>query len=306
MPRAALMTALCIVFSGLTALPVVAQDDGKARDVTLTTPSRVSLAATYWPSPKGKESAVIVMLHEEGGNRKKWAAIAGGLQKADYAVLSVDLRKHGESAEASDDTDAKSKSSKGINLRPADYQAMCVDDMEAVKKFLMEKHHKAELNVRKTGIVAIGAISGVAINAAALDWQRKPYPDGPPSARTPKGQDVQTLVLISPESNVKGLNLANALKALREVPLKSLVFVGNKDKDKKKAADKVLRQLQAGAKKAEAKERAMLYQFNVKLNGELMVAKDNRKFLALLTEFHDTRLDTVDQPWRDRRSKLDR
>ncbi len=303
MSRTASTLALIIL---LTALPGTAQDD-RAKNVTLTTPGKVKLSATYWESPKGKESAVIVLLHGEGGNRKKWRAIAGGLQKADYAVLSVDLRKHGESAGASEDEKSKTgQSSKGINLKPTDFQAMCVDDMEAVKKFLMQKHHDAELNVRKTGLVAIGSIGGVALNAAAIDWQRKPYPDGPPSARTPRGQDIQTLVLISPDSAVKGLNLANALKALRQTPISSLVIVGNKDKDKKKSADKLVKQLRSGVKKDEAEDRVILHEFAVKLNGEMMVAKDNRQFLKLLIQFHELKLNSVDQQWRDRRSKLGR
>jgi dienelactone hydrolase len=297
------MSRFGITLAALVAISAIAPNaDAQTKDsedVRLTTPNGVKLSATYFESSKGKESPVIVMLHGEGGNRKKWAKIAAGLQAKEYAVLTVDLRKHGDSAGASDSDD-------GIKLKPADYQGMFSDDMEAVKVFLMERHQAGELNVRKTGIVGVGAISGVALGAAAVDWLRKPYFDGPPSARTPRGQDVQTVVLISPDATVKGLNLNAYVKTAKAGTVKFMVVVGKKDKAKKKSADKLIKMMKGGIKKEDVEDRVVLFEFDTKLNGEMMVAKDNSQILELLKRFHDSRLETVDQPWRDRRSKLDR
>lgn len=290
---------LVLIASLLVFTSLCEAQEKDATPTTLTTPSRVQLAATYWEATNGKESPVIVLLHSEGGNRKKWEPIAGGLQKKGYAVLSVDLRKHGESpGAAEDDTD--------IQLKPADYSAMITDDMEAVKSFLIEKHHASELNIRKTGLVAIGNMGAVAINAGWVDWMRKPYPDGPPSARTPRGQDVQTIVLISPNANVKGVKTNDGMKQTKIAGIKYLVVVGAKDKGKKTSAEKILKSLKAGLRKGTETEQILTYSYPSKLNGEDLVARESRSMLTLLTEFHDTKLKPVAQPWRDRHNRLNK
>lgn len=287
--------ASCVV---LLASVAVGQDKD-ATVVTIGTPSGASLAGTYWESSEGKESPILVLLHGEGGNRKKWELIAGRLQRKGYAVLTVDLRKHGESAGTADTTTSTSGNTK---LKPNDYLAMISDDMEGVKRFLMEKHHAGEFNIRKTGLVAIGAIASVAINAAAIDWARAPYPDGPTvDSRTPRGQDIRSVVLISPD---KGAKTMNAVKATK--PVYYLVVVGSKDKTKKTFSDKLVKSLQAGLKKDVKEEQVMVKEYATKLNGEDLVAKDNGEFLKLLTQFHDLRLKSIPQPWRDRHNRLNK
>jgi hypothetical protein len=298
---------LALLACGLVFGSVAEGQEKDATAVTLTTPSRVALAGTYWESANGKESPVLVLMHGEGGNRKKWKVIAGGLQKKGYAVLTLDMRKHGDSpGAATDDSKGSRSKSDGNKLKASDYLAMIGDDMEAVKVFLMEKHHAGELNIAKTGFVAIGAIGAVAINAAAMDWARKDYPDGPPSARTPRGRDVKSVVLISPDSNVKGVKTMNGMKMTKLHGVNYLIVVGSKDKDKKKSADKIVKSLRAGLKGDAKEEQVLLKEYPVRNNGEDLVARDNRAFLALLAEFHDLKLKPVNQPWRDRRSKLDR
>ncbi len=298
---------LALLACGLVFSSVAQGQEKSATGVTLTTPTRVALVGTYWESANGKESPVLVLMHGEGGNRKKWKAIAGGLQKAGYAVLTLDMRKHGDSpGAATDDVKGSKSKNDGNKLKANDYLAMIGDDMEAVKVFLMEKHHAGELNIAKTGFVAIGAIGAVAINAAAMDWARKDYPDGPPSARTPRGRDVKSVVLISPDSSVKGVKMMNGMKMTKAHGVNYLVVVGAKDKDKKKSAEKIVKSLRAGLKKDVKEEQVVLQTYDVRNNGENLVARDNLEFLKVLTQFHDRKLKTVNQPWRDRRSKLDR
>src|SRR5262245_21420707 len=55
---------------------------------------------TYYKSNLGKEAPVIILLHQKDGNRLLWQARGGfadALQKEGYAVITVDLREHGES-----------------------------------------------------------------------------------------------------------------------------------------------------------------------------------------------------------------
>ena len=47
-------------------------------------------------------------------------------------------------------------------------------------------------------------------------------------------------------------------------------------------------------------------QFPIKLNGEDLVTRHGNDILKLLLIFHNKQLKPIPQPWRDRRSKLDR
>jgi hypothetical protein len=58
--------------------------------------------ATYFKSPGDRESPVVVLLHMKDGNRFVWQggeedSFARKLQKEEFAVITVDLRYHGES-----------------------------------------------------------------------------------------------------------------------------------------------------------------------------------------------------------------
>src|SRR5690606_10555327 len=117
-----------------------------------------------------------ILLHGKGGDRLVWEQKGAGatgksfaavLQDQGYAVVSVDLRKHGESKREDDK-----------ELRPDDYRAM-VGDLEAVKKFLLAEHQEKKLNINKLGIIAADDMAPVAVTFAQIDWQKKPYDDAP-------------------------------------------------------------------------------------------------------------------------------
>lgn len=292
---------LCGVMCVAITTPTLAQNKA-AKAESITTRGGVQLHLTYWESPNGKESPVIVLLHGEGGNRKKWEPTGARLQKAGYSVIAVDLRKHGDSMGAPE----PGATSNGVSLKPGDYLAMIADDMEAVKGFMMQKHHAGEFNVRKTGLVAIGSMGAVALNFAGNDWLRKPYPDGPtPAARTPRGQDVQTVTLISPDANVKGVKTTDAIRLLKAAGVSFLVIAGTKDADKKKSADKIFKSLESGLKRE--KEKRMFYEkFPLKLNGEDLVRNYQQNIQTLLLRFNDQQLKPIEQPWRDRQNKLNK
>lgn len=67
-----------------------------AQDIFLTAADGVKLAATYWPGAK-PDSPGILLLHGIFAHRTGYAAQAQWFSKQGFAVLTLDLRGHGES-----------------------------------------------------------------------------------------------------------------------------------------------------------------------------------------------------------------
>src|SRR5690606_1715727 len=105
--------------------------------------------------------------------------------KLGLAVVTVDMRKHGESK-----TSPAGRTE--TVMRHEDYQHMWQGDLEAVKQFLMEEHKQRKLNVNKLAIIAAGEMAPIAARFTVFDWSKPPYDDAPiPRERTPRGQDVR-------------------------------------------------------------------------------------------------------------------
>src|SRR5262249_18699919 len=129
------------------------------------------------------------------------------------AVITVDLRKHGQStnvAQVGGDSHATPKSSEA-SIQSSDYRNMVEFDLEAVKRFIQQQHQAKKLNMRKLGIVAAGS------SVAVADWNKEPYDDAASEEmKTPRGQDVRAIVFLSPPSRVRGLSLMEAITAIRK------------------------------------------------------------------------------------------
>lgn len=69
-----------------------------ARDLTLTATDGVAVAATYWPG-RTPSSPAILLLHGNGGSRSQVAGNAAWLTAQGFAVMTIDFRGHGESAQ---------------------------------------------------------------------------------------------------------------------------------------------------------------------------------------------------------------
>ncbi len=302
--------AACYVLS----LPqtVVAQNKSLAlkapRDVTFQTKDRVNLVGTYWESSAGEESPVVVLLHDEGDNRRRWGGkdgIAANLQKAGYAVISVDLRGHGDSAADAAQNQPKSrtrKGRKGPKLKPRDYTNMVLFDMEAVKDFLYDEHQARRLNMNKTGIVGPGMGAAVAVNFAANDWLKKPHPDGPVGEQTPRGQDVRALFLLSPKK-VVGLPYPAPLGTLSTPDFKVAFFVGTGASDKRIVKD-AKRIYDIYNKFGRHKDRAFRMEFPGALQGAELFSRKELKAGEVTENFFKEFLMTLPPSWRNRQSKL--
>ncbi len=279
-----------------------------AEQKTLRASDGWPIAVTYLPSPMGKDGAVVVLLHMKGSSSLVWLRGNGGfaktLQGAGYAVVAVDLRKHGKSRPAGTGRRRRSARSADQLLR-VDYQAMVSRDLEAVKGFLYAEHQQQHLNMRKLAIVAAEFSCPIAINYTALDWSKPPYDDAPtPEARTPRGQDVQALVLLSPDLSCPGVTTVKALRMLRNLPVSVLICVGAEDEKYVENAQQLYRLLGGSHRKV---KRVYVNKLPGKLRGTDMLAKPQLGVQKLILKFLDDRVKSLSGPrydWRDRRSRL--
>lgn len=281
---------------------------------TLTTKDGKRIKITYYKSTLGKDAAVIVMLHMKDGNRFIWQSekgLATRLQNEGYAVITVDLREHGESKDdapvagnANQDDKKKKKPAVGkkADLKPADVQLMVNADMEAVKGFIFDEHQSENLNMNKLAIVGPELGASIAVEYAVVDWSKRPHNDGQPGFQTPRGQDVHALVLISPESTFEGVVLPRLLPELKD-PAKNIAFLICTGTGADKAqAKKLFEQI---TKPEENEKRMYNQEFASKLKGTDLLGK-GLPIEDTIVGFFNKHLKTLNIPWRDRRSKLDR
>jgi alpha-beta hydrolase superfamily lysophospholipase len=209
------MTAACVL------LIVNAAAAADVRVENLRAVDGHPLTITYYPVSEKmgnrQDSPVVVLLHgSDQKGRILWDKAAPGrgeksnfaqsLNEDGYAVVTVDLRKFGDSKGPGDMT----------NIRPDDYEKMSASDMFAVKQFLYDEHQKKALNMNKMAIVAAGPMTPVALNFAAADAVMPPHDDAPVlENKTPRGQDVRAIVLLSPEMAAGRLNSTKALNVVK-------------------------------------------------------------------------------------------
>jgi pimeloyl-ACP methyl ester carboxylesterase len=268
------------------------------------------LTITYYPiSAKAgnrQDSPVVVLLH--GGDQKGrilWDKAAPGrgekvnfaqsLNDDGYAVVTVDLRKFGDSKVAGDMT----------NIRPDDWEKMSSSDLFAVKQFLYEKHQAKQLNMNKMAIVAAGPTAPVALNFAAADLAMPPHDDAPVlENKTPRGQDVRAIVLLSPEMSAGRLTSNKALNVIR-VPAAGIAMVvvaGAQDTADKGSAKKVFELMD----KAQAKNEKRVYMLTPQLRDrELgLIGKAPADVEQPIRNFLQKHVKEYPSAWRDRKNKV--
>lgn len=177
----------------------------------------------------GKEVVPIILLHGFEGNRKEFEPLALTLQRAGHAVLTIDLRGHGDSSriELPNGTEKLIEPSR---LRPADFRSMEID-VEAAKKFLLEKNNLGVVNLELLCLVGADLGGIVATNWIAADWSRKDLP------AFKQGKYAKALVLLSPTNSVKGYSSTVAWKhPIYQMPIFSLMLITGK-RDSKSSAE---------------------------------------------------------------------
>lgn len=294
-----------IAISPLSA--VRAQGDGENR--TLTTADGWTIPINYYESKGGKESPVVIMFpgvegKKDSRTRKAWDAAAKALNKKGFAVVTADLRKHGDSVHVSGDSPAATR------LLPADYQLMATQDLEVIKDFLLTEHEKQKLNIRKLGVATAGTGAMVAATFAAVDWAKKPWPDAAVySMRTPKGQDVRALFMISPESAVRGINTLTIMKNVGD-PQKGIaaqIWYNPSVRKEKASAEKLWKFLDP-----KDEQYASVRSLNegpsgpaAQFSGEsLLEGRAGTVMEGHITTFFTDNLKDLEFPWKTRKSRL--
>lgn len=304
----AAIAALCINSAAF------AQDDSR-HETLKAARDGFPIHITYYPSkdefcPDGRQNApVVVMLHGKNSSRiafDKGSAPRQGdpfpvaLQKLGFAAITVDLRKHGESTLAGGASTER--------ILPNDYQAMVVGDLVGVKKFIFDEHQAQNLNMNKTGIIACDDSVPIAVAFTELDWKQRPYDDSPVrSMRTPRGQDVRALVLVSPVKSSGRVHASRSLQFLKD-PRYEIAFqilVGESDPDDKGDAADMHKILGSGPRQ---EEEGLVQFVKVPLRdrGVSLFGRAPQLVEVPVLRFLDTHLKKLDSTWQDRRSRLER
>jgi len=282
------------------ACPVAAAADNRKDEpppperITLKTTDGVTLAATYYPPQLGKmsakDTATLILLHGHGDSRADCDELALRLQAAGNTVVVPDLRGHGDS----DGADGA--------LRAADFAAMARHDLEAVKKFLLEKNNAGQLNIERLGVVGLDMGATVALNWAALDWS------WPVLATGKQGQDVKALVLISPQWSYKGMGIQDAVAHPNvRADLSVLIVAGRRNAKLLRAAKRLHNALDrhhaAGPRGAD-EQTLWLKTPDTSLQGAELLGEESYRVGDMILEFVEMRLVNPSFPWRARNSPL--
>jgi pimeloyl-ACP methyl ester carboxylesterase len=244
-----IVIGIALVLTAAAAEKCSAQpmDSFAPQPLTLKTKDGVSLAATYYPSPRGKGATTVVLLPDYLDTQKVFAPFAARLQQPNadagdehesFAVLTVDLRGHGGSTNQTL-PDGSQREISVAKLKRQDLAAMVQFDMEAVRRFLLGQNDEGKLNLNKLTLVGAGLGASVAVNFAAMDWSF------PRLATGKQGEDVKALVLISPRWRNRGITIQQALRQPSvQSRLAFLMMYGAKDSDTAADVRKITKQLE--------------------------------------------------------------
>jgi len=274
--------------------------------VTLTTRDGVRLKASFYPSGLGKEAVPIVMLHDFKESRAVFNGLAQALQspaggqRPSHAVLTVDLRGHGESTSITG-RNGETRKLEAARLGKQDFRNMVLYDMEAVRRFLVKKNDAGKLNLNKLCLLGSGMGANVATTWAAVDWS------SPKLASRKQGQDVKGLILASPDWGFRGLPMLRPIKQ-RDVrqEISMLILYGKQDRKAAKSAETVYKNLERyhpdppPEEGPESKDLVMIAR-PTSLQGTRLLTDPNFGVLPNLEFFLDARLSQQEFEWIQRR-----
>ena len=284
-------------------------DESAGVSKTLTTKDGWSIEISYFESNQEKEAPVVVLLPGKDESRVVWNPLATALKNLGFAAITVDLRK---SKNGKSKPPAKgSPQSKSDTVTKLDYEAMIGQDLEAVKKFVYDEHQAKRLNMRRLAIVGADASTVIALNYAAFDWSKVPFDDAPVLAnKTPRGQDVRAIVLLSPAEAVTGVSVNQSLQFIRQTDISVMMLHPNKTADKA-IAEKMFQQLGGDKQKSDDDPRIERFGLETAQKGTqllqqpVQIGNVTGKTSQLVIGFLTKRVKKPEVEWRDRKSRLE-
>jgi pimeloyl-ACP methyl ester carboxylesterase len=225
-------------------------------EISLPTKDDLTIKATYYPGTAKKEAVPVILVHGFEGQRGDMHGLALHLQGLGHAAIAPDLRGHGQS-----------KTQHGVTLDPEKMNRAALEgavwDIQACKKFLLDKNNAGELNIEQLCVVGAEYGALLAFRWAAIDLTT---PDLPAYKL---GKDVKALVLLSIPPSFKGITIREAIAPLQAaVPPVSVLFVAGAEDSKATAeAKKLMNTLEARRSKAAEDKDLFLVQPETNLSG---------------------------------------
>ena len=295
--------AVALLGAGTPAFAQESGEDGVAdpEPVDLTTKDGVQLKATFYPGAGTEKTVPIILLHDYKGDRSDFEDLAKYLQSLGHAVFVPDLRGHGDSTRVL----GSPRELVATRMKVSHYGRMVADDMETIKRHLMELHNKSKLNIHKLCVVGGGMGASVATAWAATDWSWPEFPG------RRQGRDVKSLVLLSPDMNFRGIKLRDAIMhpAISD-ELSVQIILGQKKSDARRDADamyKLMTKNRPNQEEAKLADREVfLEQLDTSLQGIKLLGVENLLVDKRIAKFIELRLTNINTPayrWADRSRK---
>jgi pimeloyl-ACP methyl ester carboxylesterase len=220
-------------------------------DITLDTKDGLAIKATYYAGTLKKEAVPFILIHGLDGQRGDMHSLAVYLQTLGHAAIAPDLRGHGQS-KSQKLGDGNSKSLDPDKMTKPQLESMVLD-IDASKKYLLEKNNSGELNIEQLCVVGaeFGAI--LAVRFAGLDWAKQDLP------AYKLGKDVKALVLLSPVASFKGVAFREAMTVPGvSTNIAMLLVAGAEDSKSSSEVEKLNKQLETLHSKSDSKDVFMI------------------------------------------------
>lgn len=199
----ALVLAACVA-APISALSSPRLGAGQTSDVEIRSSDSTKLRATYFPPPSkssgGNPAPAVLLVHDAGGDRHQLDDVALRLQKSGFAVLSVDLRGHGQSG---------GTAGPWTKLGPDEQSrvwALATRDIEAAAEWVLSQ---GEVHSTNLSLVGLGSGCALAVRHAKRD------------------ENVRCVVLLAPRSKDFGFDVAADLQKIEGLP--TLVLAAKDD-----------------------------------------------------------------------------
>jgi len=295
-----------VLLCGGTSFAKEEKDKKLYEDTYMMTKDGLKLRCRFYPGEQTKETVPVMIVHRFGGQGSAFYELAQALQEPENggcAIIVPDLRGHGEST-MWNPPGGEPIELRHEKMRRGDTRRIVNYDLEAVKKFLIEKNNLGELNIDMLCVIAVDTGTVFAMNWIVKDWSYQQL------VGYRQGKDAKAFVLISPKQVYKGINVQQAIThPVVRSHLSALFLCGDRDS----AGAGVTRRMYNALKRhhpqkwksrdeQRRKQDLFLLRLDTSLQGEALVNQASLKVPSQIASFIDLRLVSHKEqyPWSKR------